>query len=264
VSYRSKTYQSKIILVFLAITCLFALTSCEEDVQVNLGIDRPFSVWGVLNPTVPVNGIRVFEILPTIQVLQRDAIDAVVEVTNLTTGIMETWQDSVVTLRDGDFRHVYWSDTPIEYNHSYEIVTRRSDGEQVKATVTVPDSVRLEVVPDDSTQISEIFVPIEVIGSPPNLTKVIVTYTVTGQDVFSRTEVFAEIPLSYTGTQEITDRGFSIPIELRRDLNRIGTVLAEEEIILEIAQLRNSSRARYFKQRRKRLWIYRRWICRKP
>ncbi len=196
-------------------------------------------MWGAFNPDLEKNGVRLFEIHPTIRILQPEEIDARVEVTDMESGVTEVWRDSVVQLDDGDFRHVYWSASPIEYNHSYEVKAVRSDGESVRALVTVPDSLRIAVQEADQGQVTDIFVPIDIIGTPPSVTRVTVTYTIFGWNEFTADATTESVEIDYTNTQEPNATGFEIPIELRKDYRAILSFLASEGFAATLVELRN-------------------------
>ena len=104
---RPRTYalaKTTALCLFLSLLTL----GCEESVNTRLDIDRPFSVFGLLNPKADTHAVRVFEIEGAIRLVRPDPIDATVSTTLMQTGATQAWQDSVILLPSGSYRHVYW------------------------------------------------------------------------------------------------------------------------------------------------------------
>ncbi len=197
------------------------LFGCEESVDPRLTIDRPFTLWGMINPRVDTQAVRVFEIQNTIRLIRPDPIDAAVRSVNLTTGEERVWQDSVVQLRDGDYRHVYWSAFHAGYGETYRLEVRRSDGAASTAMVTVPPPVTLAVLPPDSNLVREIIQPVFISGDPPSLPRVDVDYITVGIDAVTGNTLFHPITLSYDGRPVRKAGGWLLEIDLREDFRTI-------------------------------------------
>jgi hypothetical protein len=134
--------------------------------------------------------------------------------TELETGIQQVWKDSVVQLRDGDYRHVYWANFEPQYEYTYKLEARRSDGIATQVEVTVPPQVLLEVQEPNLNQINEIIVSVLIRGEPPALPKVTLEYHVRA----GRVSVMYRAVLSYNGIARSTEDGYLVDIDLIKDL----------------------------------------------
>ena len=162
----------------LLLACM-VLVGCAESVDTRLGIDHPFSVYGMINPNADTHAVRVFEIHSDITLVRPGPIDAVVTTTLLQTGVKQTWRDSVIQLADGDYRHVFWATFAAREGETYRLEITRSDGATTSAVVTVPPPITLEV--SDQTRSSvEAIVPVFINGNPPALPRIDVEYIVVG------------------------------------------------------------------------------------
>lgn len=133
---------------FILLGILFLLTvptlsGCREDVVSGDRIDRPFSLYGILNPRVDRQTIVVFPVeTERLELRRSEPLDAVVRSTDLETGEVRVWRDSVVTGEHGDYDHVFWSDFRPEFGRSYLIeAIRNSDGAMSSAVANVPPFV---------------------------------------------------------------------------------------------------------------------------
>lgn len=211
---------------------------CEEGVAPNLGTERPFTLWGHLNPKTDTHMVRIFEIEPTIRQVSPDPLDARVTSTNLVTGDVVTWQDSVVQLPDGDYRHVYWStfDPPIDHRYRLDVV--RSDGANSFAEATVPDTISLRVDEPISNLTNQAKQPISILGSPPALPRVDVTYIIFNADPVTAVSFGNVIVISYAGEARPSPEGFLLEIDLRRDRQEIINELADRDEPTGIVEVR--------------------------
>ncbi|GAB5517965.1 MAG: DUF4249 family protein [Rhodothermales bacterium] len=152
-------------LVLLAGVIPLILGGCDTEVNPILGEGRPFSLYGYLNPTSPVQAVRVFPVASTLEEVIQDKLDAVVVSENLTTGERITWTDSLTTLPSGERRHVFYAPFSAEYEHTYRLTVTRSDGAQSSATVQVPPLITFSMVPPAVRQF-ELNVPLQLSTAP--------------------------------------------------------------------------------------------------
>jgi hypothetical protein len=132
-------------LVFFRLT-LFALlfltaVGCADSVSPTFDADKPFTLYGVLDPTAEQQALRVIPFAPDLNPQEPGPLGAVVTSTDLTTGETITWRDSLVTFGDGQVGHVYLADVRPVYRRPYRIEARRPDGAVSSAEVTVPPFV---------------------------------------------------------------------------------------------------------------------------
>ncbi len=223
----------------LGLLAVLVLAGCAESVDPRLPIDQPFTLWGMINPKTDTQAVRVFEIEGTIRLVRPDPLDAVVSSMNLDTGELRVWQDSVVQLPDGDYRHVYWSAFRPQVGHTYRLEVRRSDGATSSAEATVPPPVSLEVLEPDVQRVLEARLPVLIRGDPPSLPRIDVQY-----NTFSLAFVggpFNENPvvLSYEGRPTRQADGWLLEIDLLEDFPQIFLDFDQKQLPTALIFLRD-------------------------
>ncbi|MCY4204977.1 MAG: hypothetical protein OXE92_04540 [Bacteroidetes bacterium] len=200
------------------------VSSCDQSIDPIIGEDRPFTIWGYLDANAEVQRIRVFPIRDQFNVDPSAQIDAAVTSTNLTTGEIHTWNlskaDNSID-NDSTGGYVFEAKFSAEYEKSYRLSVRRSDGAESSAEVTIPPSVDVQLTDERNRTI----VPVEIIGKPPNLVDVFVLYDAVtlppGNPWPPGSVTPAGIPLpvevSYSGQEESTADGWIYDVNLRED-----------------------------------------------
>lgn len=199
----------------LLLACL-AHAGCAESVDTRLGIDHPFSVYGMINPKADTHAVRVFEIHSDITLVRPEPIDAVVTTTLLQTGVKQTWRDSVIQLADGDYRHVFWAPFTARAGETYRLEVSRSDGATTSAVATVPPPVTLEVIEPDTT-VGGAIAPVFVRGNPPALPRIDVEYIVVGFREGGSDPIFKPALFDYAEKASPREGGWEIEINLAND-----------------------------------------------
>ena len=218
------------IALFLALGSVFLLASCQEDVTAVLGTNRPFSLYGVLNPERDTQWIRVFEVHDQLQPLSPAPLDARVTSTNLTTDQTRTWHDSTLHFPDGTYGHVYWAPFQAAYEQAYRLEVRRSDEEESHAQTRVPSRVtsilrapRVVATGEDAG----ILLPMLLRGTVSRLyrpeAEYLVRYGRLAGDV-------ATISLSYSGEAEQTEEGWLFRANLNEDYRDILLRLSSSDL----------------------------------
>ena len=234
---RVRSGRIHLVLCTTLLACL--LLGCDESVNTRLEIERPFSVWGVINPKADTHAVRVFEIENTIRLVRPDPLDAVVTTTLLQTGAQQAWQDSVIQLPDGDFRHVFWSVFEARAGESYRLDVTRSDGETASAVTTIPPPVVLEALEPDTAIVREAFMPVFIHGAPPALPRIDVEYVVVGFRPEGSLPIFNPVTFSYAGRPVQQEGGWLLEIDLIEDFKVIFEVFdADADLSSEIVDLR--------------------------
>jgi hypothetical protein len=216
-------------LIVLSITIAF-LVGCEDGVSPSLGIEHPYTLWGIINPQQDTQAVRVFEIQETIQLVRSDPIDVVITSTHLQTGTQLVWKDSVIQLPDGDYRHVYWAPLSANAGDTFLLEARRSDGATSSAQTTVPPPVTLEILEPNPLMARDIKLPIFITGNPPNLPRIDLEYRFLA-DLEDGTIVWTEpVVISYSGRAEPASGGWSLDVRLSEDLISILRKLRDNEV----------------------------------
>lgn len=213
-------YKSASVQALLLALALLAGPGCEDSVSPNLGIDRPFTLWGIFNARTDTHAVRVFVIDEQLRLITAEPIDASVRSTDLETGEVRVWRDSLVQLGDGDFRHVYWDTFPVPEGRTYRLEAVRSDGATSSAETTIPPSVELEVTEPDPKLLLETKQIIKVVGPAPALPRVDLSYrTMATSSDGGRYELTTLI--GYEDSIERTSTGWNVVVDYRRDFARI-------------------------------------------
>lgn len=198
---------------------MLVLTSCTTSVDPILGTERPFTLWGILNPKTNIHTVRVFEIEDRLRLLSPDPLDVSIISIHQQTGTRHVWRDSVVQLADGDYRHVFWAQFPTTAGDVYHVEAQGLEGERAFATpVTIPPLVTIERQPAPLDQTNPILLPVTVDGIPPQVPRIDVEY-------FARTfspsddsvPILNSVLIAYEGTLLETEGGRLLNIDLSRD-----------------------------------------------
>lgn len=144
-------------------------TGCEEDVVAVLGEDRAFSMYGVLNPLADTQKVLVYPIENTLNAAPEFPLPATVTSTDLTTGAVRTWIDSLDPGPSGDEpAHLFWSPFRVEYGHRYRIeVTSTETDARSSAELLVPP--KSAFVPGEPLTLTRVVQPVRVPGGVPRL-----------------------------------------------------------------------------------------------
>lgn len=132
------TWRAHPFLVCAALVIALA-TGCSEDPAFPETIDVPFSVFGTLSPQADTQSVRVFAVEPALT--PEPALDARLTSTDLETGEVVVWHDSLATFSDGSRGHVFWAPLRVRYGSSYRLDIVRSDGASSTIDVQVPPLV---------------------------------------------------------------------------------------------------------------------------
>jgi hypothetical protein len=128
------------------------LTGCEEDVAGPDPHAYPYSIWGVLNPLADTQFVRVFSIETTLTPGVPEPLDARLTATDLGTGDVHTWRDSVLVDTLGMVGHVFYASFRPEWEHRYRLEITRGDGASSQVEVEIPKRTTLVLDEPDTTR----------------------------------------------------------------------------------------------------------------
>ncbi|GAB5517950.1 MAG: hypothetical protein RhofKO_02010 [Rhodothermales bacterium] len=217
----------------------FLLMGCDTEIDAIEGTERPFTMWGLVNPEVDTQAVRLFSIDERLQLLGDEPIDATFTSTNQSTGEVRVWQDSLVQLADGDLRYVFWSVFPVQHGETFTFEARRSDGAMsTTAPVTVPPPITLRVPEPDRRQVRPILLPLRINGEPPSLPRIDIEYDVatvpqTGSPVARDLKVI----VAYEGKAQPVAGGWEINVDLTADVEAVRAAfdaIEEQFALLEL------------------------------
>jgi hypothetical protein len=217
----------KAVIVYIAVVCgvltvTFTVSGCEEDVVAVLGIDDPFSLYGVLTPQADTQWVRVYAIDDALRPITGEPLDAVFESAAGSDSTI-TWTDSVVVEGNGMFAHVFYAPFAAAYGQDYSISVTRSDGLQSTVDVAVPPFSELLLPPQSATAPAVLRATIT--GDPPNLIRVEVTYEYIFRSLSDQERL--RTTFSYDGEAEPAAIDWTLPIQVARDTRAIRNAIKE-------------------------------------
>ncbi len=160
----------------LAVVVVVALGGCSEDVPSAGGLTESYTIWGALDPTADVQRLRVVRITPTITTGDPSPLPAVVTSTDVATGVVTTWRDSVVTFSDGTVGHLAVGSFRPDYGSVHVVRVTDPERPEVSAVVRVPARVARPVrVPNQTNVDGPVYVGFW--PDAPRLNRVRVRYT---------------------------------------------------------------------------------------
>jgi len=228
-------YSSALILIGIVLASLSA--GCEEAVSPNLGSERPFTLWGVLNAKTGVHSIRVFTIDDELRVLENEPIQATVTSQNLESGETRVWTDSTIALDGGHARHVFWDRFPIAAGESYRIEATSSDGRTSWAEATVPGPIALQVLEPNPQLVNNTEQIVHVVGDPPALPRIDLAYRVVGFLADGTRETVYRLTISYGGRPVKRLEGWDIPIDFAEDYHEIWRSMEDQGVPNDFIEL---------------------------
>ncbi len=206
----------------LALVLGLALLACEESVDPVLETERPYTLYGYLNPLADTQAVRVFDIEGTLEPSPGLPLNAqVVSTRERDTPV--AWRDSVVSYRNGTFGNVYWAPFRADFETTYRIEATDAVGETASVTVRTPPEV-MPVIEDPIAIPGFVESPVRW-PDAPRLLDIVVTYKI--QIVLpngSGGERF-DIRVDYDGTQERIENGWVVTVDLFKDIEEIVAFL---------------------------------------
>lgn len=115
-----------------------SMVGCEENVSPVVPTERVFTVWGFLDPTITEQKARVFRIEPVLEPTRPDPLGATMSVTDVATGSLTVWRDTVLLFPDGFYGHVYLANQDIGFDREYVVEIETDDGRGSSARVRTP------------------------------------------------------------------------------------------------------------------------------
>ncbi len=202
--------------ILLIAVLTLSISGCEEDPKPFLGTDEPFTVYGYLNPKSDRQLARVIPLAGSIDEIGVGADQATVRTTNLATGEMRVWKDSVVTFADESTAIVFFSDFTPPHETSYRLEVIRTDGATSSVEVTTPKDISITRVPDSDPLTPRFFLE----GALPNLVEARIkydTYALQPQAPIAIDPVLFPTQVSYKEEAEQVNGGWEFQVSHRND-----------------------------------------------
>lgn len=208
----------------MGVLLLMGILGCEEDVAAPSGLESPFSIYGIVNPRLPIQTLMVSPIDARLTDYPV-GIDAAVTSTDLETGETITWRDSIATGERGQVDHVFTADFRPPFGRDYRVAVTRSDGATTSALVHIPELVDVTADAD-----SEWNLDIVVAGAAFHLLQFDVVYEFqfyelhspgcAGDSLFLSRSAFAHA-FEYGGEEIRFGEGYRLRIDLEADHRRL-------------------------------------------
>ncbi len=131
------------------ILCACLPAACDTSVDPILESNRRFSMYGTLDMNRDTQYVRVVPIRETLD--SEGTAEPTVEFrsTDLNSGKVIVWKDSVVSFRNGTVGHVYYAPLRLEGGHTYRLEVHTTGSDVVTyAETNVPDYPRAIVQPE--------------------------------------------------------------------------------------------------------------------
>ena len=177
--------------------------------------DRAFTLYGVLNPQRDTQFVHVFPIEGTLEAPPAQPLDARLTTTDLQTGEVEAWSDSLIRDDDGHSAHVFWRLGRPAYDHTYRLTVEGAEGES-DVEVKVPPHVR-PLLGEPSLKPGYVLAPLRLEGEAPRLLEVEATFwgrTIERYEGPTPVYILKEVVLPYDDRPEKASGGWEIPVNL--------------------------------------------------
>lgn len=189
----------------------FMLLGCSEELPIAPPVALPYTLFGVVNPQADTQAVIVYPVESgTLEPMGPEPLDAVVRSTDVETGEVRIWRDSVVSDGESGFSHIFWSAFRPVYGRAYRIDAVRSDGAEAAASVFVPRMIEVEESDDGTRRMRVTFR-----GAPFRLVQLEITYSVRAQHhgcpQAARTFRYT---LPYAGREVRVDDGWELIVDL--------------------------------------------------
>lgn len=220
-------------MLMVGILCILGLivSGCEEDVNPFIGTDFPFTVWGFVNPKADTHAVRVFTIDEVLRLIPEEPLDATVSIINVEDTERHILQDSAILLPTGEYRHIFWSEFPVNYNETYRLEVERSDGLITRSTaVMVPPPISIDVLEPNLNAFSALLLPLEINGNPPSMPRIDAEYSTFAVDGEGNRLQDNNVLVSYVNKPVFRNGTWQLNLDLREDFLTIREDFTDKEI----------------------------------
>lgn len=205
----------------VVVVCL--LPGCDESVDPIIETERPYTLWGWLDPTRTHQRVRILEIEPLLEETRPEPLGAMVTLRNMATGETTIWQDSVVQFSSGSYGHVYTAHQVVDFNTTYRLEAMDMHGEISAVTVLTPPGTDPEITEIQSVRGN---VRVRVAWrNAPGILKLGLVYNVT-LSTFRNPEPEAfSVPVLSGTISGSAQAGYEILVEPSRDIAELYAAL---------------------------------------
>lgn len=208
---------------FFFLLVLLLITGCDDTVSPSVGEERPFTVFGYLDPTTSTQLLRVIPIAENINQVDLVEVDAQVRTIHQETGDVIVWQQVPALFADSSEGVIYSADFIPEYENTYRLEVESSTGEMATAQTTVPKNVNISLLTTSTLFRPGIFIE----GELPNLVQAGILYEAIALQpaISAKEDITVPVLVSYKGEQDRSDGGWEIRANLRDDFENVRQAL---------------------------------------
>ena len=138
--FLSPSTPSRFRAVILALA-VFIAAGCEEAVGPTLEDSAQFTLYGALDPEAESQLVRVFAIRDRLEETEAGLVNATMTTTDLATGEVVVWRDSVITLANGRSGDAFVAAFTPAFGRTYQVVVEGETGEPATVVVDVPPDI---------------------------------------------------------------------------------------------------------------------------
>ncbi len=203
---------------FLAMGLLLILLAagCEEAVAPVLEGERPFSLYGYLDPGADQQAIRVFPIEQLLAHTDPAPLDATVQISGPSGSTL--LRDSVVTFWDGSVGHVYHGPFRPAFGTTYVVRAEEPEGRATTVSVRMPQRASL-TLGDVEGVLGNVFFPVEFTGAEQVLRPRVIYSVESTRAPFKWT-----IPVVYSNFVVRSGDRWRVLVNMSRDIGVIFSV----------------------------------------
>lgn len=118
------------------------LAGCDDGIAPVPDAGAAVTLWGALDPTADTQAVRVVPVSPTLDPFTADPLDVSVTSTDLASGAVVPWRDSLVDFGANRFGHVFTAPFRPAFGGTYWLdVTPAGDDRAARAVVRVPPQI---------------------------------------------------------------------------------------------------------------------------
>ena len=201
------------------------LGGCEETVSPFLGEDRPFTIYGYLDPTTDTQVIRVVPISENINNVSILEVDAEVRTVHIESNEEIVWQKTPTLFSDSTEGVVFTANFTPLFENAYRLEVTNDIGERVTAETVVPREISAVRIQRGNSLQPGFFLP----GDLPNLVQVSMNYSALAMQpaISGLTDIIVPVRVSYRGKEIAVTDGWEVRANLRSDREKVLSAMAD-------------------------------------
>jgi len=205
--------------IYVVLLSLVLVIGCDDSVSPSIGEERPYTIFGYLDPTTSTQLLRVIPIAETITDVDLVNLDAEVRTIHEESGAVTVWRQVPVEFSDSTEGIIYSAEFTPEYEETYRLEVESQSGEISRAQTTIPNEVNISLLTTSTLFRPGIFIE----GELPNLVQAGILYDAVALQpaISTQSDIRVPILVSYRGEQDRSDGGWEIRANLRDDFEQV-------------------------------------------